>query len=385
MRTKYGWFIGFAILALFVIVAFLAPPILPKEGFDGGKDAPSCPSSAWRDDFGKIHVEPGSKIFSTLKEYTDYLTSIYSEPANATCVPPAVVQKTGTTAETGRQPIDGLLGGLGTGAISPQGTMNEAKDRSVLMTDSISATDEQTYARTPINRLDDYEYSRVFELERAPRTAPINKETKNKLLSQYLLDWATLPFNSEDRAANEKEFIAGRVENGFREPKSGVFFSNMEGFDVQPPDEQALRDREKAILAAYRPTDVTKHVVTTEVEQVAELVNKMYANDPDWEPVVEKTGPNQYAITELRPKPRKERWAEDQDKTIAMAEADGTATINPTANIQIFDRYMQDPYFDKQGIRDSERDRFWSYEDFNKWTPGLERMFAPTAITKDWY
>lgn len=379
MRTKYGWFIGFAILILLICVALLKTPELPNEGFAGGKDAPSCPTSASRDSDGKISVEPGNLKFSSMKEYTNYLSNIYGDPKNATCVPP-LIQSSSTAS---RVPTDGLLGGLGTNIITPQGLSQEGPDRTVLNTSG--SEDEQTYAKTPINRLDDYEYSRVFDLERAPRTNKLNKDVKDKLTSQYILDWASLPFNSDEKASAEEEFVAGRMESGFREPKTGVFFSNMEGSTLLPPDEQALQDREKAILAAYRPTDVTTHVMDSDVERVAALVNKMYQNDPDWEPVVEKTGPNQYAITELRPKPRKERWAEDQDKTVAMAEADGTASLNPAANIQIYDRYMQDPYFDKQGIKDTERDRFWGYEDFNKWTPGLERMFAPTATTKDWY
>ncbi len=380
MRIKKEWFLGAIVLGavvLILIIAVMPIPAIPREGFAGGKDAPSCPASAWRDSQGAIHIEPGSLTFKTLQEYTNYLSGIYADPKNATCVPPEIKQS-GSTGDIGSQP--GILGGLGTGSISPQGVGREGPDRTVLNT----SNEEQTSANTPINRLDDYEYSRVFELERAPRTAPLAKDTKDKLISQRILDWASLPFNSEQRAEEEGTFIAGRMESGFREPKSGVFFSNMEGSTVLPPDEQALKDRERAILAAYRPTDISKHVVDTEMERVATLVGKMYANDPDWEPVVEKTGENQYAITELRPKPKREKWAEDQDKTVALAEAEGVASA-PTANVEIYSRFMNDPYFDKQGIKDTERDRFWNYEDFNKWTPGLERMFAPTAETKAWY
>ena len=48
-------------------------------------------------------------------------------------------------------------------------------------------------------------------------------------------------------------------------------------------------------------------------------------------------------------------------------------------------RLQDDPYFDKSGVVDKANDRFWNYKEFNKWTPGLERMFAPTVDTKDWY
>ena len=44
----------------------------------------------------------------------------------------------------------------------------------------------------------------------------------------------------------------------------------------------------------------------------------------------------------------------------------------------------QDPYFDKGGVIDYEGDRFYKYDNFSKWTPGLERMFAPTFDQNDW-
>ena len=45
---------------------------------------------------------------------------------------------------------------------------------------------------------------------------------------------------------------------------------------------------------------------------------------------------------------------------------------------------MQDPYFDKTGVLDYEGDHFYRYDSFAKWTPGLERMFAPTFDQNDW-
>jgi hypothetical protein len=44
-----------------------------------------------------------------------------------------------------------------------------------------------------------------------------------------------------------------------------------------------------------------------------------------------------------------------------------------------------DPFFDKGGVVDNDNQRVWSYKDFRKWTPDLERQFAPTAETKAWY
>lgn len=375
--AKIGIWIVVIVAILVIVCCLYTDPAIPKEHFS---DTPTCPTSASRDANGVIHIQPGNKTFQTLQEYVSYLSGIYSDPKNSTCVPP-VVQSSAASGTT--IPTPGILGGLGTGTISPSDVGKEGPDRSVLNT----ATSEwdTSSAQTGIRRLDDYEYSRIYESERQPRNSQISKETKDKLLSQRILDWASLPFNSEARAEQEDEFIAGRMEGGFREPKTGAFFSNMQGNQVLPPDEEALKLKEQAILAAYRPTNITKHVVDSETERVASLVSKMYADDPNWEPVIEKTGNHQWAVTELRPKPRKEKWEDAQTIDIATAETTGIATVNPAPNVQIYDRNMKDPYFDKQGIRDSERDRFWSYDSFSKWTPGLERMFAPTAETKAWY
>jgi hypothetical protein len=58
---------------------------------------------------------------------------------------------------------------------------------------------------------------------------------------------------------------------------------------------------------------------------------------------------------------------------------------DPKASIQISDQMRNDPFFDKGGVVDNDNQRVWSYNDFRKWTPDLERQFAPTAATKAWY
>lgn len=378
MKAILKWIVGSIVVLAILMLFFEAAPMPPIQETESFSDAPTCPTSAIRDESGRIRVQPGDKVFDTLQQYVGYLSGLYADPKNATCIPPVVRMR----EQVAVTPTAGILGGLGTDSIPAADVGKEGPDRSVLNTGGSEWNG--TSARSPIDRLDDYEYSRIFESERQPRNSQLSKKTKEKLLSQRILDWASLPFNSEARADQEDEFVTGRMEAGFRDPKTGVFFSNMEGKQILPPDEEALKLKEQAILAAYRPTDISKHVVDSEMERVAQLVSKVYENDPNWEPVVEKTGENQYAVVELRPKPRKEKWEDAETMTVAMAESNGVAT-NPTANIQIYDRHMNDPYFDKRGIKDADNDRFWAYQDFNKWTPGLERMFAPTAETKAWY
>lgn len=349
------------LVVLFIFVVILIQQNRMSENFvSRAHTNVDCPRSVRRGADGRILVEPGKLSFETMADYVAYLSNLYSK--GATCLAPKV-------EPYAREPIDGILGGL-------------VKQSEVQVPLAMGEQSEQTYAKTPIQKLDDYEYTRVFESE-SQRRNNLGREVKSELMNQYKLDWANLPFNSEARAAQEDEFVAGVMDNVHRDPKTGVFFKNMDGGDLLPPDVEAQKMREDQILSAYRPTDITQHRVDNETHQVAKLVNDMYAADKDWEPVVTKMGENKWEVTELRPKPRKEIYEDAQ--TIRLVTAQEKGFIKPAPTINILNRLQDDPYFDKSGVGDVANDRFWQYKDFNKWTPNLERMFAPTETTRDWH
>ena len=335
------------------------------------QNAKGCPTAAVRGPDGRISVIPTGQTFYTLSDYITYLNGLYANGSQ--CIPPQVTDD--------RDPVFGLIGGQGVGAGSPKSFNLEGTTRDVLNT---AADGEETSAKTPINKLDDYEYTRVFQTEDQARNT-ISKENNNRLMEKHNLDWANLPFNSEERAEKEDEFIAGRMENYWRDPKSGAFFNTVDGKNVMPPDNEAEHMREQKILASYRPTDITQHVVDSETEEVAKMVTEMYENDPNWTPVITKTDEGKYAVTELIPKTRKERFEDAKTIGIATTAGLGDQDRDPKASIQISDQMRNDPFFDKGGVVDNDNQRVWNYNDFRKWTPDLERMFAPTAETKAWY
>jgi len=328
----------------------------------------TCPTSATRTNDGRIVVQPGGKSFVTLSDYVAYLSGLYANGSK--CIPPRVSSNT--------EPTTGILGGLGNGQNTPESSLREGPTRNVL--DTTNA--EEASATTPINKLDDYEYSRVNQSERG-KVNELDHANKNQLLKSRVLDWANLPFNSEERSKKEDAFIAGRMDTAYRDPKSGVYFNTMQGNTVEPPDVDAARLREQKLLAAYRPTDVSTHIIDSETDAVTRLVHQEYGSDPNWEPVVTKVDENRWEVTELRPKARKEYYA-DSD-TISLATAEQKGMIHPNPSLTIQDRMQNDPFFDKGGLGDKDNQRFWKYEQFNQWTPELERMFAPTADTKKWY
>jgi hypothetical protein len=357
----------FLIVALVVLYISLRTPA--AEAFAAGSPQDLvCPTEASRGPDGRIHIKPGKRSFQTMADYTGYLADLYAK--GATCLAPKV--------RNAREPVFGVFGGQGVGTIPPAAVNLESPTRAVYD----SREPEETYARTKINKLDDYEYTRIEQSERDSRNN-LSTAVKNELLEGRILDWANLPFNSEARAAAEDTFIAGRVEDMYRDPKTGVFFKNMESGSIVPPDEEATRMREQKILSSYRPTELTKHTIDSKTEAVAKLVNEMYKSDPNYEPVISKVDENKWEVTELRPRPKKESYAETQTISLAMAQDKGLTV--PPPQIDISDRLSDDPYFDKSGVGDRANNKFWDYKDFNKWTPGLERMFAPTMDNKDWY
>ena len=325
-----------------------------------------CPLSAERQDDGKILVQPQNRKFDTMADYVAWLSSLSA--AGSMCVPPYV---------KGPRAVDVINGtGQNDRNISPTTKQIEQQNKSGnVFTNQVEG--EQTYAKTPINKMDDYEYTRIFQTENTPRTE-LSKTTINSKINEHQTDWAKLPFNSEARTSAEDEFIAGRIDDVFRDPKTGVYFKTVEGFEVQPPDDMKNNTEEKANLKKFNAKDAS-NLLEHELEDVAGMVKKMYAEDPDWEPVVETLGNNQYRVSELRPRVKKEKYAEAQDMTVERAKENGLVS----ANVSI-EGGNKDPYFDKQGVLDYSNNRFWEYKDFNKWTPGLERMFAPTLDTTNW-
>ena len=365
-----GQALALVVLSVVLLLVFAASQ--RKEAFTGQSQVSgeiSCPTAAIRTADGKIKVQPGNQEFATIQDYVAYLSGLYSQ--GSTCIPPMIKNK--------NEPIDMILGGQGVGAPSPDDVQRQGATREVLNTDFKG---EQTSANLPVNKLDDYEYTRVYQSERNNRNES-SVGTINKLMEGRKLDWANLPFNSEGHAAGADEFVAGRLQDVYTDPKTGVFFRTAEGASLLPPDAQAEKDREAKVLAAYRPTSVTQHVMDTRTEQVAKLVNQMYESDPNWTPVVEKVDDNNYRIAELIPKARKERYADASAKSLSLAEQEGSMIPPPTVSIE--DRMRGDPYFDKSGVGDRDNDKVWEYKDFKKWTPGLERMFAPTMDNKEWY
>lgn len=339
---------------------------MKKEGFSGvisrtDSVENDCPISALRTEDGRILVQPQNKYFDTMGDYVAWLSSLIV--AGSMCAPPFV-----------NGPREVLVTSDRDTGPNKQQIERQTKSGNIF---TAQVAGEMTSAKTPINKLDDYEYTRIFQNENSPR-GELSKTTINSIMSKNQWDWAKLPFNSEVRVAAEDEFITGRQDNVFRDPKTGVYFKAVEGFSVNPPDIGEIDNEEKTKLTPFEE-EKSEHLLKHDINDVALLVKKMYADDKNWEPVIEKINDNEYRVSELRPREKKERYAGEEDQTIERAKENGNIQAQVTV-----EGSNNDPYFDKTGVIDYSNDRFWDYKDFKKWTPGLERMFAPTLENTNW-
>jgi hypothetical protein len=324
---------------------------------------PTCITRAYYDAMGKITVEPHGIQFENAWQFMTFFNAI--QKGNPSCTLPTIENYTG--------PIPGITGGLGTGTEPADLIALEDTNRSVM-----TMTEGQS-----INSLDDYEYNRVF-LENRDRNSQTSQQQKSQAMAQYQNDWTNLPYNSDLRASYEDQFVEKRMDGGFRDPKTGVFFRNIDGSGVAPPDQDVEAIREAKILSDYQPTNLTTHQVDDETERVAKVVAQTYKNDPDWEPVVEKVAEHQYTVRELRPKRKNTEWEGEENVSIEDAQHQGLLSGSPTKAQVRIQKVDGDPYFAKDGVADYSNNRFWKYNEFNAWTPSLERMFAPTNEMQQW-
>ena len=200
----------------------------------------------------------------------------------------------------------------------------------------------------------------------------MERTTVNALTSQRQFDWSQLPFNSEHRATNEQDMSGRRIIEGFTPTVTEPFFQAIAGDNMAPQDLQDIDEREQAILQQYSPKK-TEELTEHDTDDVQVLVKKLYESDADWDPVVEKVKGGEFQVTKLIPKRKKEdaQFADEQVPSVAYALENGMATGRPKIE-------------PKMEVLDYEGDHFYRYDNFAKWTPGLERMFAPTFDQNDW-
>jgi len=229
-------------------------------------------------------------------------------------------------------------------------------------------------AKGAIQKLDDYEYNYVYQNE---SDRGLSQELKNKLMSQRPMEWAGLPPSSSQFQAGLRESFqnVNRIVPNNPEP-----FQSISGDTVQPPDTESMEMEERKILQTYKAPSAQELSSYNVDEDPETLIQKVYDAKGLIPMVHHKEGTNVYEIIGVRRK----------DEKIVYEDEEAPASLSPVqsageANIQVpptaYDTAAaKDPYYDMNG---SGKTRIGKW-DYQAWTPGLERMFAPTNDTQKW-
>ena len=230
------------------------------------------------------------------------------------------------------------------------------------------------YTTSPIKDLDQYELEAVFENE---GDRELKKQQINQMTRQYPLDWTNYPPNSSKFQSEQAKYIEG-FSSDSSAADLNTPYKDIGNGNLTPPDTAALEKEEKQILSTYTPRK-SGDMKSYDVYDAQKLLEQIY-EPKGLVPTVNKRDENVFEVVNTRSLKDKIEYEDDlpdASATVGGGLGPGEATIEvpPTATEVAAGR---DPFYEPTtGTRSSRTD-------YMRWTPGLERMFAPTYPTTDW-
>jgi hypothetical protein len=234
------------------------------------------------------------------------------------------------------------------------------------------------WAREAVNSLDDFEMNMLYQNE---SDRELSTQLRNKLMSQRPLDWAGLPPSSSQFQAGLRESFQNATPTV---PDDAKPFQAVSGDSMKPPDTAALEMEERKILQTYKPADATELVKKYDVDDVEKMIADIYDKRGLVPTVSHKKDTNVWEVVGTRRKDEKVVYEDEDPEAPAStgpvrSAGEATITVPPTA----YDvTAAKDPFYDTSAPGGKTRTGKWNYQ---SWTPGLERMFAPTNETENWY
>jgi len=261
------------------------------------------------------------------------------------------------------------LEGFESKRFNPDGSPNEEQNMMVY-------PPEKPYLMNPIDDLDDYEMSVVFQNQGSKEAS---KKQISDAMTRYPMDWSNQPPDSQYFQDNQAKFEQQVAEDAKKLPATS-YYKEIDGSNMTPPDTAAMDEEEKKILQTYVP-EKSKGLLQYSVDDVKDLVDKIYGKK-GLIPVIEKSkqAQNTWEIVELKEKDPHIVWEDDLERETERQrmEKRGEEVIEVPYTATDVAAGL-DPFFQ---ARNSTRDGKF---DYYKWTPGLERMFAPTYPIKAWF
>jgi len=224
-----------------------------------------------------------------------------------------------------------------------------------------------------VNSLDDYEFNVVSGSDSERR---LSTDLRNKLISQRPMDWSGLPPDSSKFQAG----LAESFENASHTvPDDAKPYQDVNGGAMAPPDTDSMEMREREMLQTYAPKK--QEMTTYDEKDVDKLIERIYDKKGLIPTVAHKQNTNVYEVVGVRRKDEKIVYeGEEAPAATGPVQKAGEATIRaPPAAADM--AASTDPYYDTTPGGKGRAGK-WDYQ---AWTPGLERMFAPTETKKNWY
>ena len=229
-------------------------------------------------------------------------------------------------------------------------------------------------AKGQIQDLGDYEYDMVYQNE---SDRELSQALRNKLMSQRPMDWAGLPPSSDKFQAGLRESFQNATATV---PDSAEPYKEVDGSNMIPPDTLSTELEERKILQSYVPPS-TKELGSYNPDEAPEdLIERIYDVKGLIPTVAHTPGTNVYEITGVRRKDEKVMY-EDEEAPAALGAVRGAGEANITVPPAAYDTAAaKDPFYDTSNPGKTRLGK-WDYQ---TWTPGLERMFAPTNEARNW-
>jgi hypothetical protein len=240
---------------------------------------------------------------------------------------------------------------------------------------------EVPYETAPISDLGDYEYNLVYQNE---SDTALTKELRDKLMSQYPMHWTTYPPSSSQFQIGNRESFQNPRPNV---PDDAAPYQNITGATMQPPDSGAVEREERKILQTYVPKFPPSPTEYDKAD-VEDLIKKIYDAKGMVPEFKQRDGTNIYEVISTRKKDEKIVYEDEVAGTAPVqgkkpvAEAMEQTVVPPTGAKDLVSS-NKDSFFE-EGTPKSKLGKMnqWDYTAF---TPGLERMFAPTEPRQNWY
>ena len=229
---------------------------------------------------------------------------------------------------------------------------------------------ERPYLTNPINSLDDYEYNLVFQNE---GSRELSQQTKNALTSAYPFDWSKLPPSAAEFQAGASDMEQARPTG----PIPSDTYKAIEAASLQPPDMDAVEEEERKILATYVPKHAG-NLKTYDVEDAKELIHKIY-DAKGLKPEIVEQENNVYQVVYTTPKNPKIEYEDDSYDTNQMYSNPKAFDVIAVPGAAADTSAALDPFYEPRNSVRTTRN------DYTRWTPGLERQFAPTYEKRNWY